>query len=65
MSNQNKLSPHLYSVKAESAVIGGLLLDNSLFDQVIRKINSADFHFGIHQVLFKGITDLIEAGKPS
>ncbi|MFB1478630.1 replicative DNA helicase, partial [Mannheimia haemolytica] len=55
----------LYSAEAEAAVIGGLLLDNTLFDDVIGKINSADFYFGVHQVLFKGITDLIEVGKPA
>lgn len=65
MANQNKPTPHLYSAEAEAAVIGGLILDNSLFDKVIGKINSADFHFGVHQVLFKGMTDLIEAGKPA
>ncbi len=65
MANPNKPTPHLYSVEAEAAVIGGLLLDNTLFDEVISKINSADFHFGVHQVLFKGMTDLIEAGKPA
>ncbi len=42
-----------------------MLLDNTLFDDVIGKINSADFYFGVHQALFKGITDLIEVGKPA
>ncbi|MDO9767704.1 replicative DNA helicase [Glaesserella parasuis] len=65
MAKQNKPTPHLYSAESEAAVIGGLILDNSLFDEVIGKINSADFHFGIHQVLFKGIADLIEAGQPA
>lgn len=65
MSNQNKSTPHLYSAESEAAVIGGLLLDNSLFDEVISKIHSADFYFGVHQVLFKGITDLLESGKPA
>lgn len=65
MTNQNKPTPHLYSAEAEASVIGGLILDNSLFDEVIGKINSADFHFGVHQVLFKGMTDLIEAGQPA
>lgn len=65
MSNPNKPTTHLYSAEAEAAVIGGLLLDNTLFDDVIGKINSADFYFGVHQALFKGITDLIEVGKPA
>ncbi|HHW7475282.1 TPA: replicative DNA helicase, partial [Mannheimia haemolytica] len=64
MSGQSKSIVQLHSVDAEAAVIGGLLLDNSVFDEVISKINSTDFYFGVHQVLFKGITDMIEAGKP-
>ncbi|WP_044428302.1 DnaB-like helicase N-terminal domain-containing protein, partial [Mannheimia haemolytica] len=52
MSNPNKPTTHLYSAEAEAAVIGGLLLDNTLFDDVIGKINSADFYFGVHQALF-------------
>lgn len=65
MSNQHKPIAQLYSVDAEASVIGGLLLDNEQFDEVSSKITAADFYLAVHQVLFKGISVLIESGKPA
>lgn len=65
MSNQNRSTPHLYSTEAEASVIGALLLDNEHFDEISTKITASDFYFGVHQVLFKGISALIESGKPA
>ncbi len=61
MNVQNKL----YSTDAECAVLGGLLLNNDSFDDVVAIIKPSDFYLTAHQYIFKGISALIEAGKPA
>ncbi|HDL1113076.1 MULTISPECIES: replicative DNA helicase [Pasteurellaceae] len=61
--NKSLVQPH--SIEAEFSVIGGLLLDNELFDEVSSKINEGDFYNFTHRLLFKHISELIEAGKPA
>lgn len=61
--NKSLIQPH--SIEAEFSVIGGLLLDNELFDEVSSKINERDFYNFTHRLLFKHISELIEAGKPA
>ncbi|MGX2949655.1 replicative DNA helicase [Ursidibacter sp. B-7004-1] len=61
--NKSLIQPH--SIEAEFSVIGGLLLDNELFDEVSSKINEGDFYNFTHRLLFKHISELIEAGKPA
>lgn len=52
------------SVEAEQAVLGGLLLDNSTWDQIADRLNDTDFYRHDHQLLFRAIQALIEAEKP-
>lgn len=40
-------------------------MDNELFDEVSSKINEGDFYNFTHRLLFKHISELIEAGKPA
>ncbi|MDB6088732.1 MAG: replicative helicase [Gammaproteobacteria bacterium] len=54
--------PH--SVEAEQAVIGGLLLDTSAWDNVADVIRQEDFYRPDHQLLFEAIGSLAGAGKP-
>ncbi|MGX2956101.1 replicative DNA helicase [Ursidibacter arcticus] len=54
----------LYSVDAESAVLGGLIIDNQLFDEIADVISPNDFYLAVHQVIFKGIYALLSNGKP-
>ncbi|MEG9490655.1 replicative DNA helicase [Mannheimia indoligenes] len=61
--NKSLIQPH--SIEAEFSVIGGLLLYNELFDEVSSKINEGDFYNFTHRLLFKHISELIEAGKPA
>lgn len=61
MNVQNKL----YSTDAECAVLGGLLLNNDSFDDVVAIINPSDFYLTVYQYIFKGISALIETGKPA
>jgi replicative DNA helicase len=54
--------PH--SVEAEQAVIGGLLLDTSAWDNVADAIRQEDFYRPDHQLIFEAIGSLAGAGKP-
>ncbi|AWM80319.1 replicative DNA helicase [Gammaproteobacteria bacterium ESL0073] len=54
--------PH--SIEAEQSVLGGLMLDNTTFDQVIEVINDQDFFKYDHQVIFKAITHLNSQNQP-
>lgn len=53
-----------YSVEAEQAVLGALLLDNLTVYPVQAMIGADDFYRHDHQILFRAITGLIRAGKP-
>ena len=53
----------LYSIDAESAVLDGLIIDNTLFDEIADVITLNDFYLHAHQVLFKGIYALLSNGK--
>jgi replicative DNA helicase len=54
--------PH--SVEAEQAVIGGLLLDTSAWDNVADVIRQEDFYRPDHQLIFEAIGALAGGGKP-
>ena len=53
-----------YSLEAEQAVIGGLILDNSTWDQVADQINENDFHLFDHRIIFRAIDELVEKRQP-
>ena len=52
------------SIEAEQAVLGGLLLDPSAWDQVADVINEKDFYRPDHRLIFDAIGALAGAGKP-
>lgn len=52
------------SVEAEQAVLGGLLLDPSAWDQVADVINERDFYRPDHRLIFDAIGALAGAAKP-
>lgn len=54
--------PH--SIEAEQAVLGGLLLDASAWDQVADAINEQDFYRPDHRLIFEAVGALAGAGKP-
>lgn len=58
-----RVPPH--SVEAEQAVLGGLMLDNSSWDQVADRLTEHDFYRHDHRLIFRAIESLSEAGKPS
>jgi len=54
--------PH--SIEAEQAVIGGLLLDASAWDNVADVVKQEDFYRPDHQLIFEAIGVLAANGKP-
>ncbi len=57
-----KVPPH--SVDAEQAVLGGLMLDNSEWDNIADVILPEDFYRSEHQLIFQIMTQQSEARSP-
>ncbi|MCX7037008.1 MAG: replicative DNA helicase [Proteobacteria bacterium] len=57
-----RVPPH--SVEAEQAVLGGLLLDPTAWDQVADTIGATDFYRNDHRLVFEAIGTLVAEGKP-
>ncbi len=57
-----KVPPH--SVEAERAVLGGLLLDNSKWEQIGDRLQAGDFYRRDHQLIFSAIVDHAERAAP-
>ncbi|MDG2961747.1 replicative DNA helicase [Exercitatus varius] len=54
----------LYSVDAEISVLGGLIQDNSTFDEISTLVQSKDFYSFAHGLIFKAIETMILAERP-
>ena len=63
-TNTESLRTPPYSLEAEQAVIGGLILDNSTWDQIADRINENDFHLFDHRLIFRTIDELVEKQQP-
>ncbi len=57
-----KVPPH--SAEAEQSVLGGLMLDNRAWDQVIDRLSDADFYRNEHKLIFRVMSRLTEQSKP-
>jgi len=57
-----KLPP--FSIEAEQAVLGGLMLDNLGWDKVADVINEDDFYRRDHRLIFRAISTLANEGQP-
>jgi replicative DNA helicase len=57
-----KLPP--FSIEAEQAVLGGLMLDNNGWDKVADVITEEDFYRRDHRIIFSAIATLANAGHP-
>ena len=62
--NTETLRTPPYSLEAEQAVLGGLMLENSAWDQVADKINEDDFHLFDHRIIFQAIAELAYHNQP-
>ena len=57
-----KLPPH--SIDAEQAVLGGLMLDNTVWDDVADILIDSDFYRKEHSIIFQSIEKQNDARKP-
>ena len=57
-----KIPPH--SLEAEQSVLGGLIIDNSTWDQIADQLTPADFYRADHRVIFEAIGNLVNRGSP-
>lgn len=62
MTPDLKIPPH--SIEAEQAVLGGLMLDNTAWDQVADRITESDFYRPDHRAIFRSMADLVLRCKP-
>ncbi|MBA2649697.1 MAG: replicative DNA helicase [Legionella sp.] len=57
-----KRPPH--SAEAEQSIIGGLMLDNQVWDKISNTLCEADFYRLEHRMLFRAISSLAKKDKP-
>ena len=57
-----KIPPH--STDAEQSVLGGLMLSNNVFDDVLAIANESDFYTQQHKAIFATINELNRLNKP-
>ena len=57
-----KRPPH--SVEAEQSIIGGLMLENQVWDKVSSKVCEADFYRTEHRILYRAIIALSNRNQP-
>jgi replicative DNA helicase len=62
-SAESRLPPQ--SVEAEQSVIGGLLLDNSRWDQIADTLTAEDFYRKEHRLVFSAIAALANDSSPA
>ncbi len=54
----------LYDKEAEQAVLGSILFDNSVIEEVMDRLKPVDFFFGEHNLFFKYMIELFQEGSP-
>jgi replicative DNA helicase len=57
-----RIPPH--SIQGEQSVLGGLMLDNSTWDQVADRVGEQDFYRREHQLIFRAVVALAERSQP-
>ena len=57
-----KVPPH--SVEAEQSVLGGLMLNNEAWFDLVEIVNARDFYRTQHQIIFEAMMDLANADEP-
>lgn len=53
-----------YSSDAEQAVLGGLMLDNERWDDVLPLVGERDFHLAAHRRIFQAMARLMAVQQP-
>lgn len=62
LQQQPKLPP--YSIEAEQSVLGGLMLDNRVWNDLAGQLAADDFYREDHQIIFRAITELVGTNRP-
>lgn len=57
-----KIPPH--SIEAEQAVLGGLMLDNNAWEQIVDRVSEMDFYRNDHRIIFRAMASLALQAKP-
>jgi len=57
-----KIPPH--SIEAEQSVLGGILINNDVWINVIERLHEEDFYRKDHRVIFNAIASLEASGNP-
>ena len=57
-----KRPPH--SAEAEQSIIGGLMLDNQVWDKISTKVCEDDFYRTEHRILYRAIVELAKKNQP-
>ena len=53
-----------YSAEAEQAVLGAIIIDNAMFDNVLDHVKSADyFYISLHKLIFTAMQEMMNFGK--
>jgi replicative DNA helicase len=55
---------HTYSLEAETSVIGGILLEPDIVDEVLPKLEERDFYNSVHRYIWASMVDLYRKHKP-
>lgn len=58
-----RVPPH--SVEAEHSVLGGILIDNAVWERASDRLTEKDFYRHEHKLIFAAIGKLVNAGKPA
>ncbi|WP_409499802.1 replicative DNA helicase [Mannheimia glucosida] len=61
MNTQEQMVP--YSVEAEQAVLGGLVLDNAKWDDINPILSEQNFYLGLHKEIFKIIREMLNKNQ--
>ncbi|XZR52732.1 MAG: replicative DNA helicase [Enterobacteriaceae bacterium] len=60
--NNIKLLPH--SLEAEQSILGGLILNNNHWENIIERINANDFYSNQHKIIFEEMSFILNLGQP-
>lgn len=63
LAAENDIKP-LYSEDAEQSVLGGIFIDNTAYDKIVGVITEYDFYPREHRMIFRAISQLLDASKP-
>ncbi|MGB0956187.1 MAG: DnaB-like helicase N-terminal domain-containing protein, partial [Panacagrimonas sp.] len=53
-----------YSIEAEQSVLGGLMLDNRSWNDVVDRLGDTDFYRADHQLIWRAICELVGSNRP-